>query len=101
MPHLQEAPSGLAHQRKRRHNRIGQRFLQFIFVSGFSGVRVLQPLLHLRPQRGKPLFQLLVAQRLYFRLLRIHRSNQRLQFFQIALVLRPDKPRDNAVNYLG
>ena len=101
MPHLQESPPGLAHQRKRRHNRVRQRLLQLIFVRGFRGIRVLQLLLHLRPQRREAFLQLLVAQRLHFRLLRIHRSNQRLQLFQVALVLRPDKPRDNAVNYLG
>jgi len=57
--------------------------------------------LHLGAQRGKALFQLLVAQSLHFRLLRIHRSNQRLQLFQVALVLRPDKPRDYPVNNSG
>ncbi len=101
MPHLQESPPGLAHQCKRRHNRVCQRLLQLIFVRGFGGIRVFQLLLHLSPQRREAFLQLLIAQRLHFRLLRIHRSNQRLQLLQVALVFRPNKTRNYAVYCLG
>src|SRR5208337_5182697 len=52
-------------------------------------------------QRREPLLQLLVAQRLRLRFLRIDGGHQRLEFLDVAFVLRADKSRDKVVDKLG
>jgi len=73
---------------------------QFLFVRRLRRVAVLQPLLHLRLQRRKPFFQLLVAQPAHFRFARIDLRDDRLHLLDVAFVLRPDKLRDYAIQYL-
>src|SRR5262249_47740827 len=72
-----------------------------IFVGGITRVDVLERLLHLLLEREESLFQLFVRKSLHFRFARIDCGDERLQFFDVALVLCTDKSRDDAIYGLG
>ncbi len=101
MPHLQKAPSSLAHQCKRGHNRRLQRRLQHFAIARFRGIGIREALLHFRAQRGVTRLQLFIAERLRFRLRGVDGRHEGLQFFYVALVLRADEARHHAVKYLS
>ena len=100
MAHAQEATPCFAHQRKCRNNDRSKGLLQFFLVGGLGGVRVLQLLLDLRSERLETFFQLLVAQRLDLWFLSVDGRYDRLEFFNVAFVLRADKSGYDAVEYL-
>ena len=99
--HVQQAATCFADQRKRRNDCGREGLLHLLAESRVAGIGVLELLLHLFLQREEASLQLVVAERLDFGFARVDGRDERLQFFDVALVLGADKSRDNCVNYLG
>ena len=100
MAHLQETPARFAHQRKRGNNRRLQCLLHQFAESGFRGIGVFQPLLHLALQLNKTQLQVFIGKRLHLRFQRVDGGDDRLQLLYVALVLGADKARDYSIQYL-
>src|SRR6202007_2491868 len=64
-------------------------------------ISVFQLLLDLLAQLGKARFKRFVAERVYFGFACVDGRDDRLQFFDVALVLGADKAGHDAVEYLG
>ena len=100
MAHAQRAPTCFADQRKRR-NDCGRECLLHLFAERrVGGIGVFQRRLYLFFERDETSLEVVVAERLDFGLESVDGRDERLQFFDVALVLGADKPRDYAVNNL-
>ena len=99
MPHPQRPSTSFAHRRKRRNNRRLDRFLQLLLDVRVVVLNALEPRLHLGFQLRRVRRQLRVRKLLHRGLERIDLAHHRLNHLDVALVLRPDKSRDDAINY--
>ena len=104
MAHVEEAAAGFADQRKGRHNGglkcPAHGFLIDVFAGGVARVQIFEGFLDLVFQRKKACLQLIVTEGFDFCLALVDGDYQRLQFFDVALVLGANKSRDYAVRYL-
>ena len=101
MTHVQEAPSCFANEGKSGDNRGFKSALHQFAEGRFSGVRVLEALLHLAFEFSKAQLQVLIGEGLDFGFLRVDGSDQGLKFFYVALVFGADESRDNSIQYLS
>ena len=68
--------------------------------SGVARIQIFEGFLDLVFQREKACLQFIVTEGLDFRFALVDGDHQRLQFFDVALVLGANKSRDYAVRYL-
>src|SRR5258708_22097420 len=99
MPHAEFSPAGFAYQRKSRHQRRLQRFLASLLELRIVKRKVAETLFYLRAKLRDFLEKLGVTQLFVFRRQSIDRVYQRLNLFDVALVLGADEPGDHPVDH--
>ncbi len=99
--HVQKAPAGFADESKRRDNHGVERLLEEVFVGIIAGIGVFELLKDLRLQFSEAGLKVFVAEGFQLGLALIDGDDERLQFFDVALVLGADKERYDIVEELS
>ena len=97
MAHAQRAAARFADQGERRDQGRLDRILQFLLVVGIGDLEAFHALEDLRPEFRRLRAQFLVGKFFHLRLERVDRLDEGLDALDVALVLRADEARNNAI----
>src|ERR1700676_629688 len=99
MTHVQKAAASFANQRESGRDGRLERAAKLLFVGVLFGrIGVLELFLNLRFQLRKARFQLFVGERFGFRFARVDGGDERLNFFDVALMLGADELGDELID---